>query len=150
MFSSVRLIGSTVSSDGLRRESRSMNPSTCLRSGGALWFAVVSLLAPISLGQAPWPPPGYILVDDLFLPGWVLGQTESNYDPNPWPSGVVPWDVDSNVTPTQLAKAVEGLGEWAGVANLTFVPRTTEPNWIRFSAPTQALTSGRPSSPSAT
>lgn len=53
---------------------------------------------------------------------------------NQWPGGVMPYEFDPNVTPAQQAAARAAMDELSAVANLTFVPRTTENDRVYFFA----------------
>jgi len=50
---------------------------------------------------------------------------------DPWPGGVVYYAFNANVSAEKRAHFVDACEEWAMFANLTFTPRTTEPNYIR-------------------
>ena len=73
-------------------------------------------------------PPGYRLVDDMFLP---IGQ-EASYTGTPWTGGLVYYDFDGNVTAQNQARSLTAMAEWAAVANVRFIPRTTQANYIHF------------------
>lgn len=81
--------------------------------------------------QAPVVPPGYVLVDDLVLPQEaVLG--ESGYTGQVWPGGVVPYVFDAAVSAQNQAFTLAAMAELEAVADITFVPRTSEPAHLVF------------------
>jgi hypothetical protein len=51
-----------------------------------------------------------------------------------WPGGIMPYEFDANVTASQQAAARAAMDELSAVANLTFVPRTTESDRVYFFA----------------
>ena len=57
----------------------------------------------------------------LHLPGSV-----------PWPGGIVPYEFVAGLTVAQQQAYLDGLREWELAANLHFIPRTTEPQWVQF------------------
>jgi hypothetical protein len=48
-----------------------------------------------------------------------------------WPGGVVYYTFNANVSAEKRAHFTDACAEWATFANLTFTPRTNEPNYIR-------------------
>lgn len=60
-------------------------------------------------------------------------QPESAFDGNVtlWTGGVVPYEFDPAVTPEHRRAFVDAARDWATFAALTFVPRTTQPNYLR-------------------
>jgi hypothetical protein len=76
-------------------------------------------------------PEGYVLVDDLVLPQEVVFG-DATYSATAWTGGVVPYAFDANVTTAQQLVAIDAMAEWAAAANVVFIPRTTEANWIKF------------------
>lgn len=57
----------------------------------------------------------------LHLPGAV-----------PWPGGVVPYEFDGTLTVDQRQAYLDGLREYELAANVHFVERTSEPQWVLF------------------
>jgi len=58
--------------------------------------------------------------------------------PQPWPHGVIPYDI-SKLTPEQQAIAKRGMKRWEDTgAQITFIPRTTETEYIYFTGKTDA------------
>lgn len=49
-----------------------------------------------------------------------------------WPGGVIPYEFNANVTPTNQARAINAMNEIMDVCGVEFVPRTTEPDRIVF------------------
>jgi hypothetical protein len=96
----------------------------------AVALALVFSVAPLA-AQEPEIPPGWVQVDDLILPSDVVFG-DSTYSATPWTGGVVPYIFDANVSAADQLVGIDAMAEWAAVANLTFVPRTTQANYIRF------------------
>ena len=49
-----------------------------------------------------------------------------------WPGGNVYYDFDPSVTPAEQQAVRDGAAEWETFANLHFIPRTTEANYVTF------------------
>lgn len=54
-----------------------------------------------------------------------------------WPGGVVPYAFDGSVTNSQKQKFVDATKVWTGAADLTFVPRSTETNYLHVVTTTE-------------
>jgi hypothetical protein len=67
----------------------------------------------------------------MFLPEEVV-HGDGIFNATPWTNGVVPYTFDAGVSTANQQSAIAAMCLWAAVANLTFVPRTTQPNYIRF------------------
>jgi hypothetical protein len=58
--------------------------------------------------------------------------------PLPWPGGVVPYDI-SKLTEPQQALALRAMKRWTDTgADITFIPRTTEVEYVNFTGKTDA------------
>jgi len=58
--------------------------------------------------------------------------------PQPWPGGVIPYDV-SKLSTAQQALALRAMQRWMDTgANIKFVPRTTEAEYVHFTGNTNA------------
>ena len=58
--------------------------------------------------------------------------------PQPWPSGVIPYDI-SKLTPEQQAVALRGMQRWMDTgAKISFISRTTEVEYVYFTGKTDA------------
>jgi hypothetical protein len=58
--------------------------------------------------------------------------------PQPWPGGIIPYDV-SKLAPAQQAIALRAMRRWTDTgANITFVPRTAEAEYVSFTGRTDA------------
>jgi hypothetical protein len=57
----------------------------------------------------------------------------------PWPGGIVPYEFTNSLSTTQQEAYLDGLREWELAGNVTFVPHTTQTNWILFSYNTNFL-----------
>lgn len=76
-------------------------------------------------------PPGYVLIegDIIVSKNWCQ---EAGYSTNLWPGGIVPYEFDVNVTLANQQQALRAMMEWMNVANVTFVVRTTEPDYLHI------------------
>lgn len=116
----------------VRRLRARARASVTTSSALVLWFA----LGAVAAAQEPEPPPpeippGWVLVDDVILPADAV-YGDSTYSATPWTGGVVPYVFDANVSAADQLVGIDAMAEWAAAANVTFVPRTTETNYIRF------------------
>ena len=93
--------------------------------------AVWMLLAAVLFGQQPPPPEPWVLVDDIWLPQSVVAG-DATFQATPWPGGVVPYSFNPNVTAANQAVAIDAMAEIAAASNITFVARSTQPNYIDF------------------
>ena len=72
---------------------------------------------------------GIIQIDDmLFREDSLL--LRSGFTGQKWTNNAIYYEFDANVTLENQARWIEAAAEWAAVANLYFLPRTTEPNFI--------------------
>jgi hypothetical protein len=68
-------------------------------------------------------------------PAHVQKNTER---PQPWPGGVIPYDI-SKLTPDQQGLALRAMQRWMDTgANIKFVPRTNEAEYVNFTGKTDA------------
>jgi hypothetical protein len=68
-------------------------------------------------------------------PAHVDAKTEK---PSPWPKGIIPFDI-SKLTEDQAAMAKQAMKLWMDTgANIKFIPRTTETEYIYFTGKTDA------------
>ncbi len=99
---------------------------------------------PPDVTAQPLDPPGVDLrTTNGLLPGTVLIEgdivvsvddlnrgPDAGFELNLWPGGVVPYLFDANVSSTQRTNALFAMEQWTDVADITFVERTFEPNYI--------------------
>jgi hypothetical protein len=76
-----------------------------------------------------WPPPGYVLVDDMWLPSDVV-YGDGVYTATPWPGGVVPYHFHGDVSPAQRNVFRKALAEIEAVCGVSFVAYTSQSNRI--------------------
>ena len=58
--------------------------------------------------------------------------------PQPWPGGIIPYDI-SKLAPVQQTNALKGMQRWMDSgANIRFVPRTTQAEYVNFTGVTNA------------
>jgi len=62
--------------------------------------------------------------------GFYYAGTSSNGVP--WPGGVVPYEFATNLTATQKQTYLDGLREWELAANVQFVPRSNQTQYVLF------------------
>jgi hypothetical protein len=83
----------------------------------------------VILAVGPWPA----LADSD--PARMEKNTER---PQPWPGGVIPYDI-SKLTPDQQGLALRAMQRWMDTgANIQFIPRTTEAEYVNFTGKTDA------------
>jgi len=82
--------------------------------------------------QSDGVPPGCMVIEgDILVPeGFFLA--EGAWATAFWPGGIVPFAFDANVTVGNQALMMAAFAEWESVANVQFVPRTNEPDFIRI------------------
>lgn len=75
------------------------------------------------------PPDLRVLEDDILVPrSW--DQTRTAYVVNLWSNGVVPYSFGPNVTQTNQDLMRAAMDEWESLANVFFVPRSGESDYI--------------------
>lgn len=93
------------------------------------------ILVSITLAQTlplPEEPVEYRLVEgDMMLPVSVI-EGRATYQTNQWTNGIVPYVFHSSVNSTNQNRLIAAMNEWSSVAGITFVPRTTQANYIEF------------------
>jgi hypothetical protein len=78
------------------------------------------------------------------LPLWILADSDPAHRqayleiPKPWPGGVIPYDI-SKLAPAQQTNALKAMQRWMDTgANIRFIPRTGEAEYINFTGVTNA------------
>ncbi len=102
------------------------------------WFLVFSTLvmsAPAIAQDPSEVPEGFVLMDDMLLPISALA-SDGAFTATVWPGGIVPYTFNANVNATQQAQALKAMQDIAGVAFVSFIPRTNHADWIEFQADT--------------
>lgn len=112
-----------------------MIPSPHTRTAAAA-LGVLALLpvlaAPSSAQELPGPPlPGWILVDDMWLPPEAV-HGEGFYNGTPWPTGNVPFAFHGSVTTQQQNAALAAMAYLEAVCGVDFYPRTAETNFVHI------------------
>lgn len=78
-------------------------------------------------------PKGYMLFEeDILLPEDYFENTESVFNTNLWPNGIVPYEFDANVNQANQNTMLNAMTEWENDANIDFVLRTNETNYIHI------------------
>jgi hypothetical protein len=113
------------------------SPLFCVPAAGLglVLLANSACLAQDPFAPKPPVPAGFVLVGgDILVPEHVL-LSKSAFSPNPadyWPSGVVPFEFDANVTQANQAAMVVAMQQWEGAANVQFVARTTQNDYVHI------------------
>jgi len=70
-----------------------------------------------------------IIQGDIIVPNsW----TEAAYATNLWTGGIIPYQFDSNVTTTNQNLMLDAMAEWETVANVQFIVRDGETNYLHI------------------
>ncbi len=99
-------------------------------SGLFLLLSISTLVA-----QSPEIPPGHVLVDDMILPE-EAAFGESAWTANSWVLGVVPYTFNANVSAANQALTLNAMNEISAVCGVVFIPRSSQPDWVVFTAST--------------
>src|SRR5437773_4054211 len=118
-------------------------PAVALAASLALLVAT----APRSSGDQPAPqketiPAGYKVIEEDIL---VLTNAEPSFAPaatylgpttSYWLGGIVPYEFDANVTAENRNAMLAAMDEWQAVANVQFLPRSVEWDYVHIQAST--------------
>ena len=75
-------------------------------------------------------PEGYKVIEgDILVPEV---EEEGTFEATYWTNGIVPYQFDSNVNNTNRNRAIAAMGEWEAVANVDFIPRNGQGNYIHI------------------
>jgi hypothetical protein len=75
-------------------------------------------------------PEGYFLFEgDILLPLDYFSQ-RATYGTSLWPGGIVPFQFDSGVTSQNQQNMLNAMAAWEAVANVDFVPRNGQSNFL--------------------
>jgi hypothetical protein len=80
-------------------------------------------------------PEGHVLIDDIIVPERFL-EDRATYQTNLWLNHVVPYVFDANVTPINRNRMVLAMAEIEAVANVTFIERTVEADYLHIQSST--------------
>ena len=90
------------------------------------------------------PPKWVIFSIAALLAGSVLADSDPAHrapgseTPRPWPGGIIPYDI-SKLSPPQQTNVLKAMQRWMDTgANITFVPRTTQAEYVYFTGVTTA------------
>ncbi len=83
--------------------------------------------------------PGAMPAPQPFSAGSDPAHREANPEkPQPWPGGIIPYDI-SKLTPAQQKMALRAMQRWLDTgANIKFIPRTTQVEYVNFTGNTNA------------
>ena len=95
----------------------------------AVSFLLMSLALGQALPQPPDPPPGMVLVDDMWLP-WDCVYGDSVFTATPWAGGIVPYAFDTTVSASNQTSVLRAMAEVEAIAQITFVPWSSQFNVI--------------------
>lgn len=97
----------------------------------ACWAAAAGTEQPI---VAPAPLEANPAADCLFCCQIILpeGGERAAHATNIWPGGIVPYVFDGNVSTTNRNRALSAMTEIEATANIDFIPRTNEANYIHI------------------
>lgn len=115
------------------RTSRPRSADPVRRQAALLWL-LLGLFCAAPLAAQPLPPEipeGHVLVDDLILPEEVV-YGDANFTATAWPNGVIPYAFNANVSAANQVRALEAMAEWEALADVDFVPRGSQTNYIEF------------------
>jgi hypothetical protein len=80
-----------------------------------------------------WIPPGWIIIDgDIQVPAEFLNAPDGTYTWDLWSNSTVPNEFGPGIVTTNQEVALQAMADWEAVSAIDFVPRTNEPNWVRF------------------
>jgi len=78
-------------------------------------------------------PPDHVLVEgDIIVPEEFVTGLRGTYASNLWPDGIVPYQFEAGVTQLNQDRTLEAMAEWEAVADVTFVPRTSQANFVNI------------------
>ena len=72
------------------------------------------------------------LIDGDIVVPMDYDETRATYDVSFWPNGVVPYEFDGSVNGTNQTRMIAAMVEWEGLADVNFVPRNGENDYIRI------------------
>ena len=84
-------------------------------------------------------PEGAVLIEgDILIPAefYDAGSISATFATNLWPGGVVPYQFDANVSATNQTRMLEAMDEWMIVANISFIPRSGQSNYVHVQSST--------------
>ncbi len=95
--------------------------------------AVVSAQTQRIIQSHHLPPHVRVIDGDMIFPDSFDPHLDGFYQVNQWPGGLVAFDFDpASLTQQDANNAIAAMQAWAGVANITFVLRTNQANYIHF------------------
>lgn len=83
-----------------------------------------------AVGQRDIPPGYYLLDGDMQMPVSFNPTLDGFYLANTWPGGVVPYTFDVSVSASDRAAVQTAMATWHSLANLTFVQRTVQADYV--------------------
>lgn len=79
-------------------------------------------------------PEGLKIIDGDIVVPMDFDEGRATYEPDLWPSGVVPFEFAANVNSTNQSRMIAAMQEWESLANVNFVPRNGHADYIRIIA----------------
>jgi len=80
-------------------------------------------------------PKGYMIIEgDILVPiDFYKNRLQATWRQNRfWPNGIVPFRFNANVTAAQQNAILDAMAEWERVANIDFIERTTQNDWVEI------------------
>jgi len=77
-------------------------------------------------------PPGYIIIEGDILVPQDFFETRATYNTNTWSGGVIPYAFMASVAIENQRRMRDAMDDWEAVANLSFIPRIGQENYIRI------------------
>jgi hypothetical protein len=77
------------------------------------------------------PEDYFLFEEDILLPLDYFSE-RATYGTSPWPSGIVPFQFDGNVTAMNQQLMLNAMAAWEAVAAVDFVPRNGESNFLHI------------------
>lgn len=96
-----------------------------------LWFGSGVPALAVEVAGDGIPDGCQVVEGDIILPP-DFSPLAGTHAFNLWPGGVVPYRFDDNVTSTNQSLMRAAMDEWEANAGVTFVPRTTESNFLHI------------------
>lgn len=81
----------------------------------------------------------YIVIEgDILIPAKYKDNViAATWDTKFWPNGIVPYEFDTNVSTANQQKMLAAMAEWERPANVDFILRTTEADYIHIQSSTE-------------
>lgn len=79
-------------------------------------------------------PAGHVVIQgDIVVPPEYF-ELRGTYVTDLWPAGTIPYQFNANVNATNRQRMLTAMGRWEAAANVTFIPRTTQQDFLFIQA----------------